>query len=113
MRFPVRRPQFDVWNHLESGLDHARTEFRDRPYEALGLPKDEEVVGKIEQEILADFSDWIFSRLSMMATSPEDAGRAKDFLNLLKAENAEPWIDFAMDTRFAEEGVRRATLALE
>lgn len=113
MQFPKRRPTFDVWNHLESGLDHARAEFRDLPYEALGLHKDEEVVGGIEQEVLADFSDWIFSRLSMVATTPEDSVRAKDFLNLLKAENAEPWIEFATDIRFAEKGVRRASLALE
>ena len=112
MRFPERRPEFDVWIHLANGLDQARDELSELQ-KTLGFANAEEVLGRSERKALEDFADWIFSRLSMMATSPEDAGRAKDFLNLLKAENAEPWIDFAMDIRFAEEGVRRATLALE
>ena len=112
MRFPERRPQFDVWNHLESGLDQARDEFGELE-RALGFAKPEEVVGRPEAKTLAEFADFIFSRLSMIATTPEDSLRAGEFLDLLESENAEPWIDFATDIRFAEEGMRRATLALE
>jgi len=36
MRFPKRRPRFDVWNHLESGLDQARFEFSEHKL-AFGL----------------------------------------------------------------------------
>src|SRR5436190_7829614 len=108
MRFPERRPQFDVWNHLESGLDQARDEFGELE-RALGFAKPEEVVGRPEAKTLAEFADFIFSRLSMIATTPEDSLRAGEFLDLLESENAEPWIDFATDIRFAEEGMRRAT----
>ena len=115
MRFPKRGPRFDVWNHLESGLDQARAEFPDFEYvdEAGTLPEDDKRVGKREQEVLAEFAEWLFSRLSSMATTPEDSPQAAKFDDLLTSENAEPWIDFAMDIRFAEEGVRRALLALE
>ena len=112
MRFPERRPNFDVWNHLESGLQQARDEFGELE-RTLGFAKSEEVVGRSEEKVLSEFADWMFSRLSMIATTPEDSARAKEFLNLLRSEHSEPWIDFATDIRFAEEGVRRAILALE
>src|SRR5207253_10636204 len=113
MRFPERRPEFDVWIHLANGLDQARDELSELQ-KTLGFANAEEVVGRSERKALEDFADWIFSRLSMIAaTSPDDLQRLEEFRNLLRSENAEPWVEFAIDIRFADEGVRRALLALE
>ena len=113
MRFPERRPEFDVWIHLANGLDQARDELSELQ-KTLGFANAEEVVGRSERKALEDFADWIFSRLSMIAaTSPDDLQRLEEFRNLLRSENAEPWVEFAIDIRFADEGVRRALLALK
>jgi hypothetical protein len=112
MKFPERAPQFEVWNHLESGLDHARQEFNDYRH-LVGSSKHDESVGSEEQQALEAFADFLFDGLSVLATHSEHTAHGTRLAHILGEPNAAPWIDFASDLRFAEEGVRRARLALD
>ena len=88
-------PQFDVWNHLEGGLQQARDELR-----ALDPRLRKAVEGLAEA--IADTRGLLILPTSKAA--------------LLHAEGSllnHPWIKHATDIQIAEEGVSRANEALE
>lgn len=94
LRFPNSPPRFEVWNHLHSGLDLARMEF--------------EELGEKEKRALERFADLVFARRSKLAGLPEDQEVYELEARLLE----DPWFKHAVDLRFAEEAVGRATGAL-
>ncbi len=88
-------PEFEVWNHLESGLQSARDEFRSVD------PELRELVERLA-EVIADARG-----LLILPTSRTPLLSAEG--NLLN----HPWIKHATDIRIAEEGISRANEALD
>jgi hypothetical protein len=86
-------PRFDVWVHLESGLELADDEF-DR------LPK------KV-RTFLKKFGEKLFSQRTDMTGAPDD-----EFPDLSERLLQLPWPKFAADIAFAQEAIHRATNAL-
>lgn len=82
-------PEFEMWNHLESGLDRARMELDCLPEEI--------------RTILTKFRERIFSQRTNLIVEPDDKFAAPSQLLL-----EEPWIKFAVDIAFAEESLARA-----
>jgi hypothetical protein len=87
-------PQFEVWNHLESGLDQARWEL--------------EALSEKARAVLARFGEHILSQRTNLTVAPEDAS-----LEWSERALEYPWLKFAADLAFAEEAVGRATEALD
>ena len=87
-------PEFEMWNHLESGLDRARMEL-DR------LPE------KV-RTFLIESGEQIFSQRTNLIVEPDDKFAALSPL-LLK----DPWIKFAVDIAFAEQSLARAGNAFD
>ena len=94
LRFPDTPPHFEVWNHLHSGLDLARMEFDD--------------LGEKEKRALEGFAELVFGRRSRLTGLPEDQEIYELEVRLLE----DPWFKHAVDLRFAEDAVGRATGAL-
>ena len=82
-------PEFEMWNHLESGLDRARMEL--------------DCLSEEDRTILTKFSERIFSQRTNLIVASDDKFAALSS-QLLK----EPWIKFAVDIAFAEESLARA-----
>ena len=87
-------PEFDVWNHLYSGLDLAMMELDSLPEKA--------------RTVLTEFGEQIFAQRTNLTVAPDDRFAALS-QQLLK----EPWIKFAVDIAFAKEAMSRATEALD
>lgn len=87
-------PEFEIWNHLESGLDLARMEF-------------EEGLSEEERTFYMKFGEDILSLQINRLIAPDDstAGLAGASHLLLKV----PWIKFAVDFAFANQTLPRAT----
>lgn len=82
-------PEFEMWNHLESGLDLARMEL--------------DCLSEENRTILTKLSERIFSQRTNLIVAPDDKFAALSPLLL-----EEPWIKFAVDIAFAEESLARA-----
>ena len=82
-------PEFEMWNHLESGLDLARFELK--------------CLSEENRTILTKLSERIFSQRTNLIVEPDDKVAALS-PQLLE----EPWIKFAVDIAFAEESLVRA-----
>lgn len=87
-------PEFEIWNHLESGLDQARTEL--------------DCLSEEDRTILTKLSERIFSQRTNLIVAPDDKFAALSS-QLLK----EPWIKFAVDIAFAEQSLARAGNAFD
>lgn len=87
-------PEFEMWNHLESGLDRARMEL--------------DCFSEEDRTILTKFRERIFSQRTNLIVEPDDKFAALSPL-LLK----DPWIKFAVDIAFAEESLTRAGNAFD
>ena len=87
-------PEFEVWNHLYSGLVLARMEL--------------DCLSEKERTALTKFREQIFSQRTNLIVAPNDsfAGLSQQILKL-------PWFKFAADIAFAEEAVGRAAQALD
>ena len=82
-------PEFEMWNHLESGLDRARMEL--------------DCLSEEDRTILTKFSKRIFSQRTNLIVASDDK-----FAPLSPLLLEEPWIKFAVDIAFAEESLARA-----
>ncbi len=82
-------PEFEMWNHLESGLDRARMEL--------------DCLSEEDRTILTKFSKRIFSQRTNLIVASDDK-----FAPLSPLLLEEPWIKFAVDIAFAEEFLARA-----
>ena len=87
-------PEFEMWNHLESGLDLARMEL--------------DCLSEEDRTILTKLRERIFSQRTNLIVEPDDKFAALSPL-LLK----EPWIKFAVDIAFAEQSLARAGNAFD
>ena len=87
-------PEFEMWNHLESGLDRARMEL--------------DCFSEEDRTILTKFRERIFSQRTNLIVEPDDKFAALSPL-LLK----DPWIKFAVDIAFAEQSLARAGNAFD
>lgn len=87
-------PEFDVWNHLYSGLDLAMMELDSLPEKA--------------RTVLTEFGEQIFSQRTNLTVAPND-----DLARLSKLALDIPWIKFTADIAFAKEAMSRATEALD
>lgn len=93
--FPEYDPEFEVWNHLESGLQSARDELR---------PLEKQVRTALEHLAKA-----VADTRGVLILPPSKA-------SLLVAESqllSHPWIKHAIDTEIASEGISRANEALD
>lgn len=88
---PEGAPTYEVWNHLEGGLQQAREELH-----ALD-PREEVLLG-----IIGDFLLSARSQLSLPASSAETVRRLVPVLD-------HPWVKFAADLRLAEDVLERGT----
>ena len=90
-------PEFEVWNHLESGLDQARAEMNE-------LPTDyrEALVS------IAKLKAHKFHRL--LLSSEELAAKRLDLGGFFATTEA--WLNHAVEIEFAEAGMQRAVHAL-
>jgi len=91
--FTGNGPEFEVWNHLYSGLDLARVELDKLSEEGRG--------------ILTRFGQRVFSQRTSLTVEPDDtfAAFSQQALDV-------PWLKFAADMAFAEQAVCRAEKAL-
>jgi len=87
-------PQFEVWNHLYSGLDLARMEL--------------DCLSEKARTVLTKFGEQIFSQRTNLTVAPDDR-----FADFSKQALEVPWLKFAADIAFAEEAVDRAAKALD
>jgi hypothetical protein len=88
---PRGSPKYEVWNHLEGGLQQAREELH-----ALD-PREEILV-----EIIGDF---LFSARSQLTLPSSKAATVKGLVPVLD----HPWVKFAADLRLAEDVLQRGT----
>lgn len=108
LRFPADPPKFEVWNHLESGLDMARNEIAE-PHFLDEPPK----LREHERQLLDRWAELAFSGLTQLVLDPSAKGQEFEGVRrIYNAPGAEPWLNFAVDLCFAEEGVARAQGAL-
>jgi hypothetical protein len=114
-RFPDQPPKFEVWNYLERGLDMARNEL-DEPVYIDDSTSTERTprLGEKERKLLHRWAELAFSGLTQLVLDPaakdQELGEVRQ---VAATPGAEPWLNFAVDLRFAEEGVGRAQTALD
>ena len=111
LQFPPESPEFEVWIYLEMGLDHARNQIEGP---IAGLDERPKGVGAAERALMNRWADLAFSGLTQLALDSET--RDEEMHQVRRVYNvpgAAPWLDFAVDLRFASEGVERAQTALE
>jgi hypothetical protein len=92
--FSGKGPEFEVWNHLESGLDHARWEL--------------ESLSETARASLKRFGERLLSQRTNLTVAPDDT-----FVDWSQQALEVPWLKFAADIEFAQKAVDRATNALE
>jgi hypothetical protein len=92
--FSGTSPEYEVWIHISTGLDMARQEL--------------DSLSEKERAILTKFAEHFFSQRTKLTVDPEDtfAGLSQQLLDI-------PWLKFAADIAFAQEGVWRAERALD
>jgi hypothetical protein len=91
--FSGNGPEFEVWNHLYSGLDLARAELDN--------------LSEKGRTILTRFGERVFSQRTTLTVEPDNtfAAFSQQALDV-------PWLKFAADIAFAQEAVCRAEKAL-
>lgn len=111
LRFPDTPPEFEVWTYLWSGLDMAREQLADS---FAALLDREPRLGRRERELLDRWGELAFSGLTQLML--DATAKDKEFEEVRRVHGvpgAQPWLAFAVDLKFAEEGVGRAEMALE
>jgi len=91
--FSGNGPEFEVWNHLYSGLDLARAEL--------------DKLSENGRGILTRFGERVFAQRTTLTVEPDDS-----FATFSQHALDVPWLKFAADIAFAEEAVWRAEKAL-
>jgi len=90
-------PEFEVWNHLYSGLDQARWEMNELP------PDYREALESLAKVKAHKFHSLVLSSKELAARQPN---LGAPFATTMA------WFDHAVEIEFAEEGIRRSVNAL-
>ena len=92
-------PEYEVWIHISTGLDMARQEL--------------DSLSEKERVILTKFAEQFFSQRTKLTVDPEDTFAGLSSTANLPSLLEIPWLKFAADIAFAQEGVWRAERALD